>query len=107
MQESDEITVSATTGGMSEWLDKLLFSDTFFTVFFAVVLLLVVAGFVTVIVMLIRGKKSRYVMMHMNDDGTMHPVSTQGAAWAGEHGIHAGGAARQAHNAAHQQALNQ
>ncbi|MDD0857052.1 hypothetical protein NHF46_03000 [Arthrobacter alpinus] len=39
-------------------------------------------------------------MMRVDDDGTLHPVATKGAGWAGEPGM-------QAHNAAHQQALNQ
>lgn len=85
---------------MGDSLDNMLFSGTFFAVFFAVVTILVVAGIVTTIVMLIRGKGRRYVMMRVDDEGTLHPVATKGAGWAGEPGMHAS-------DAAHQQALNQ
>lgn len=91
---------------MGESMDNMLFSGTFFAVFFVVVAILVVAGIVTTIVMLIRGKGRRYVMMRVDDDGTLHPDATKGAGWAGEPGMHASDAAMQAHNAAHQQALN-
>lgn len=91
---------------MGDSMDNMLFSGTFFAVFFAVVAILVVAGIVTTIVMLIRGKGRRYVMMRIDEDGTMHPVTTASADRVGEPGMRAGNAAMQAHNEAHQQALN-
>ena len=92
---------------MGDSMDNMLFSGTFFAVFIAVVAILLVAGIVTTIVMLIRGKGRRYVMMRIDEDGTMHPVTTASADRVGEPGMYAGNAALQAHNEAHQQALNQ
>lgn len=106
MEDFEEITVT-TSNGMGNWLENMLFSDTFFTTFFVVVSLLVVAGIVTTVVMLIRGKNRRYILMSVDDDGTMRPVSTKNSGGVGGPGMHAGDAAMHAHHEAHQQALNQ
>jgi hypothetical protein len=86
----------APAGGFTGWVDNLLVSGTFFAVFFVVVALLMTAGIVTTIVMLIRGKGRRYVMMEVDNDGTMRPAS-----------MTHNNAGFDMHNAAHQQAVQQ
>ena len=83
-------------GGLGGGVEDVLFSDTFFGIFFALGALLVVAGFVTTIVMVIRRKGRRYIVMEVNDDGTVRPVGMPGM------GFDSGLAS---HSAAHQQAM--
>lgn len=106
MEDFEEINVTP-SNGTGNWLENMLFSDTFFTIFFSVVALLVVAGVVTTVVLLIRGKKRRYILMRVDDDGTLSPVPTKNSGGVGGPGMHAGDAAMRAHNEAHQQALTQ
>lgn len=95
-------------GGFGGWLDNVLFSGTFFTVFFIVAAVLVAAGVVTTVVMLIRGKGRRYVLMEMDDDGTMRPVAMRGPGAGLGFGTNAGLGMRNAgHEQTVQQGLNQ
>lgn len=81
----------------SGFLDFLL-SGTFFTIFIAIIIVLIAAGFVLMILSLIRskGKAKRYVLMEVDDDGTMRPATRTGMT-----------ASQEMHHGAHQQALNQ
>lgn len=81
----------------SGFLDFLL-SGTFFSIFMAVVVLLMVAGITVTILSLIRskGKAKRYVLMEVDDDGTMRPAARTGMT-----------AGQDLHHQAHQQAVQQ
>jgi len=86
-------------GGFGGGIEDFLMSGTFFTIFFGVVALLVVAGFVTFIVTLIRGKgkgQRRYVLMEVADDGSMRPAAMPGT-----------NTGMDMHNAAHEQFMQQ
>ena len=81
----------------SGFLDFLL-SGSFITIFIAIIMVLIATGFVLMIVSLIRGKgkAKRYVLMEVDDDGTMRPVARTGPTVAHE-----------LHHGAHQQAMQQ
>ncbi|GAA4657167.1 hypothetical protein [Arthrobacter cryoconiti] len=83
------------------WFEGLLSSETFFIIFFAVIAVFIVVVIVFVIVQLIRGRgRRRYVMMEIDDDGTMRPANMRGPGSGHNAGL-------DAHNAAHQQAMRQ
>lgn len=98
--QGDFVPGSPTGSGLGGWLESVLFSGSFFAVFFIVVAVLIAAGIATTVVMLIRGKGRRYVMMSVDDDGTMRPVAMRGMGIGRNAGL-------DMHNAAHQQAVQQ
>jgi len=83
-------------GGFTGLFGDLFTAAPVFAIFFGVVALFIAAVFVVVIVQVFRGKGRRYVMMEVNDDGSMRPVPMPGNSMGFS-----------AHDAAHQQAVQQ